>query len=180
MKKVLIVVDMQNDFIDGALGFEAASKVIEPIKEKIAQAREENTEIIFTFDTHSKDYLNTEEGRWLPVPHVIEGTKGHDLHPEIEALRLRNDVIFEKETFPSLDLGQYLKEEAFDEVALCGLVSSMCVFSNAIIAKAALPHAKIVVDAKATTTFDEAMHDMTLKMLEHLHIHVLKETDHAK
>ena len=176
MKKILIVVDMQHDFIEGSLGFDEASKVIEPIKEKIVQAREEETEIVFTFDTHSKDYLKTEEGQWLPVPHVIEGTKGHDLYPDIESLRLRTDVIFEKETFPSLELGQYLREKAFDEVELCGLVSSMCVFSNAIIAKAALPNAKIMVDAKATTTFDLKMHETALKMLEHLHIHVLKET----
>lgn len=173
MKKALIVVDMQVDFVSGALGFEGAESVIPVIAKKIKAARKNNNAVIFTMDTHGDDYLATEEGKHLPVPHVIEGTPGHELVPEIEALKEVGDPVFIKPTFPSLALGNYLQEHAFDAVELCGLVSSMCVFSNAIIAKAALPNARITVDATATTTFDEAYQTKTLEMLEHLHIDVI-------
>lgn len=172
MKRALIVVDMQNDFVDGALGFENASSVIPVITQKISEARKSDTRVIFTLDTHQDDYLGTVEGSHLPVPHVIEGTHGHALVEAIDALREDHDPVFKKPTFPSLDLGNYLKQENFEHVELCGLVSSMCVISNAIIAKAALPNAQIVVDAKATTTFDPSFQTKTLEMLEHLHIEI--------
>lgn len=173
MKKALIIVDMQVDFVTGALGFEGAEKVIPVIAEKIQDARKNNYAVIFTMDTHGDDYLKTVEGKHLPVPHVIEETPGHDLVPEIEALKEAGDPVFIKPTFPSLSLGNYLQEHAFDAVELCGLVSSMCVFSNAIIAKAAVPDATITVDASATTTFDDEYQKKTLSMLEHLHIDVI-------
>lgn len=173
MKKALIVVDMQVDFVNGALGFDGAETVIPVIQKKIQAARKDKTAIIFTMDTHGEDYLETVEGKHLPVPHVIEGTKGHELVPEINQLKQVEDPVFIKPTFPSLALGNYLQEQGFEEVELCGLVSSMCVFSNAIIAKAALPNAKIIVDAKATTTFDHAYQAKTLDMLTHLHIDVI-------
>ncbi len=173
MKKALIVVDMQVDFVSGALGFEGAETVIPVIQKKIQSARKDNSVVIFTMDTHGDDYLDTVEGKHLPVPHVIEGTKGHELVPEINQLKQVEDPVFIKPTFPSLALGNYLQEQGFEEVELCGLVSSMCVFSNAIMAKAALPNAKIIVDAKATTTFDQAYQAKTLDMLAHLHIDVI-------
>lgn len=173
MKKVLVVVDMQNDFIEGALGFEEAKTILDKVTEKIKQARENDHTVVFTFDTHDQAYLESEEGLWLPTPHAMDGSEGQDLHPQIDALKQVTDVVFDKETFGSLALGVYLEEEGFEEIELCGLVSSMCVFSNAVIAKAACPNAKIVVDSKATTTFDQDMHKMTLQMLTHLHVHVL-------
>ena len=173
MKKALIVVDMQEDFVRGALGFDGAETVIPVIVDKIKAARADATDVLFTLDTHGADYLETVEGKHLPVPHVIEGTPGHALVPELRALQDPKDPVFKKPTFPSLDLGNYLKTQGYDTVELCGLVSSMCVFSNAVIAKAALPNAKIVVDAKATTTFDPSFQTKTLEMLEHLHIEVI-------
>lgn len=173
MKRALIVVDMQVDFVSGALGFEGADRVIPVIQKKIETARKAGDAILFTMDTHGPDYLDTVEGSHLPIAHVIEGTSGHDLVPEIASLKHESDPVFKKPTFPSLKLGNYLQEKGFDEVELCGLVSSMCVFSNAIITKAALPNAKIMVDSRATTTFDDAYHQKTLDMLTHLHVDVI-------
>ena len=172
MNKALIVVDMQHDFIDGALGFDKANTVIEPIVEKIREARKQGWSVIFTQDTHDEDYLHSEEGSHLPVEHCIEGTKGHKIHGLIEAERHSEDKVFKKPTFPSLELGNYLKKKTFDEIEVCGLVSNICVISNAIIAKAARPDARIVVDAKATASFDDSLNDQSLNVMEGLHIEI--------
>ncbi len=172
LRKCLIVVDMQRDFIDGALGFEQAFDVIEPIKEKILIAREEGIEVIFTQDTHHENYLNTEEGKNLPVEHCVEGHVGHEIYPEIQPLIRTSDKIFKKPTFPSLELGNYLKNQAFEEVELCGLVSNICVLSNAVIVKAALDNAHIIVDQNATRSFDESLHEASLDVMEGLHIEI--------
>ena len=174
MNQCLIVVDMQNDFIDGALGFEAAHQVIQPIKEKIIHARNNDIDVIFTMDTHQNNYLKTEEGKHLAVKHCIEGSKGHKLNPEIEALRENYDKVFTKPTFPSLELGNYLKTKSYDTVELCGLVSNICVLSNAVIVKAALDNAHIMVDSKATKSFDSSLHEASLAILEGLHIEIKK------
>lgn len=168
----LIVVDMQNDFIDGALGFEGAEKIVKAAAQKIKEARKAGHAIYFTMDTHEDNYLDKEEGKHLPVKHCIEGTKGHELHPEIDALKKEEDTVFKKHTFPSLDLGNTLEKEGFDSVELTGLVSNICVISNAVIAKAALPNARITVDAQATAGPDKTLHDKALDILENLHIQI--------
>ena len=173
----LIVVDYQNDFVDGALGFEEAEAIGPTIREKIQTYHEAGQAVIFTMDTHYDDYLETEEGENLPVEHCIKGTKGHALHPHVADEKTTQDRVFEKHTFPSLDLGNHLKSESFDEVELVGLVSNICVISNAVIAKAALPDAKIIVDAAATGGPDKDLHDKTLDVMEGLHIHVTNRSD---
>jgi len=172
MKRCLIVVDMQNDFITGALGFDDASEVIAPIKEKIKDYRAAGQTIIFTQDTHKKDYLKTTEGEHLPVQHCIEGTWGHALYEDIEAMKEEKDPHFKKETFPSLELGNFLADEDYDEIELCGLVSNICVASNAVIVKAAKPRSRIIVDATATKSFDETLHEKSLDVLEAMHIEI--------
>ena len=171
-KHCLIVVDMQNDFIDGALGFEGAEKIVTSASEKIKEARKAGHTIYFTMDTHEDNYLDREEGKHLPVKHCIEGTKGHALHPKIESLKTDEDTVFTKHTFPSLDLGNTLRQKGFDSVELAGLVSNICVISNAVIAKAALPNAQINVDAKATAGPDEVLHEKALDILENLHVQI--------
>lgn len=173
MKKCLIVVDMQNDFIDGALGFEKASHIASLVAEKINEARQQHYDILFTQDTHEDDYLTTVEGVHLPIKHCIKGTKGHALHDMIEAVKKDADLVFTKPTFPSLDLGNYLKEAQYDDIELCGLVSNICVLSNAVIAKSASPNAKISVDATLTASYDETLHEKALDILENLHIIVM-------
>src|SRR6056297_988408 len=100
MKKCLIVVDYQNDFIDGALGFEGGRSIKDNIIKKIQEFRQSQSDIIFTMDTHSKDYLKTEEGQQLPVIHCVKGTKGHKIQADVRALMEDQDMIFEKETRP--------------------------------------------------------------------------------
>ena len=173
MKKLLIVVDVQNDFVDGALGFEKAQSIIKPIKEKILEYQRHSDKVVYTMDTHEDNYLETEEGAHLPVKHCLKGTKGHALHPELEPL-LKDARGFIKETFPSLELGQYLKEKPFASIELVGLVSNICVLSNAVIAKAANPNAKISVDAMCTASFDDDLEQKAFDVLEGLHITVTR------
>lgn len=173
MKKCLIIIDFQNDFIDGALGFDGAINIKEKIIEKMKNYRKNSNEIIFTMDTHEDDYLKGEEGKNLPVEHCIKGTLGHLIQKDVFALKQSKDLIFEKPTFPSLELGEYLREKNFEEVELCGLVSNICVLSNAVIAKSALPNAHIIVDALATDSYDKDLHKKGLDVMQGLHIEVI-------
>lgn len=172
MKKLLIVVDYQNDFVNGALGFDGAEDIALVIKEKIETYLKNKQDVIFTLDTHEEDYMNTMEGSKLPIKHCIKGTEGWKLHDAVNYLPLAKKV-FEKPTFPSLDLANYLKDNYYDEVELCGLVSNICVVSNAIMVKAALPNAKIVIDAKATDSFDKNLQEKCFDVMQGLHIEII-------
>lgn len=173
MKKCLIVVDFQNDFIDGALGFDGAGDIKDHIIKKIKDFKMNNHDVIYTLDTHKNNYLDTEEGKNLPVIHCVEGTKGHQIEKDVLALKEEKDKSFIKYSFPSLELGNYLKNKEYDYIELCGLVSNICVISNAVIAKSALPNAHIVVDNKATKSFDPQMHEKAMDVLQGLHVEVL-------
>lgn len=173
MKKCLIVVDFQNDFIDGALGFEGAIDIKDHIIKKINTYRDNGDDIVYTLDTHTKEYMETEEGKNLPVIHCVEGTHGHQVQDDVKSVLLDSDKSFIKYTFPSLELGNYLKDKDYESVELCGLVSNICVLSNAVIAKSALPNAHIIVDARATASFDASLHEKTLDILEGIHVEVL-------
>lgn len=172
MKECLIVVDFQNDFIDGALGFEGANDITEVIVKKIKDYKDRGQDVIYTIDTHKDDYMETEEGQNLPVIHCVEGTHGHQIQPDVKSLIEPDDKQFIKYTFPSLELGTFLKDKDYDNIELVGLVSNICVISNAVIAKSALPNAHIKVDAQATKSFDSEMHEKALDVMEGLHIEV--------
>ena len=173
MKKLLVVVDYQNDFVDGALGFDGADKIEQNIVSLIEQFASENQEIVFTMDTHFDDYMETVEGANLPVPHCIRGTKGWELREKLIPYT-KGRKVFEKQTFPSDQLGEYVREEKFDEIYLCGLVSDICVFSNAIVVKAfSSPKTKIKVVRNATDSFDLNIQEKSFELLKHLHIEVI-------
>lgn len=173
MKKALVIVDYQNDFVNGALGFPGAEMLDEIITKKLESAIEENIDIIFTFDTHTEDYLQSQEGKRLPVEHCIKGTKGHEIYGKTsEFLKQAKKVIY-KPSFASMELGDYLKQGGYDDVELCGLVSNICVISNAVIAKAALPEGHIVIDAKATASFDNKLNEEALDVAQGLQIDVI-------
>lgn len=156
MNKLLIVVDYQNDFVDGALGF-AKAKTLEPyIVELIKSYRAEGHDVMFTLDTHQEDYLSTEEGKSIPTPHCIRGTYGHKLYGKVNKLS-GGSYIFEKRSFPSSQLCFYLRGCNYEEITLVGVVSNICVLSNAIMAKAALPKAHIIIDAKGCASPDEEL-----------------------
>ena len=179
MKKLLIVVDYQNDFVTGSLGFSGAELLEEPILKKIKAYEAAGDHIIYTFDTHYDDYLETREGRGLPIAHCIKETDGHALYGDVfthyQARTYEHQEEVFKDTFGSADLMKMLIErEQYEVIELVGLVSYICVFSNAIIAKTAHPEAEIVVDATCTAGPDQELHDacMTL-MREALQIKVL-------
>lgn len=173
MKKLLIVVDYQNDFVNGSLGFKKAEELEEKIAEKINQYRKENGEIIFTLDTHGKDYSETQEGKLLPVPHCIKGTKGHELYGKVASLKKETDLAIEKPTFGSVELFEYLKGKKYESVELVGLVSNICVISNAVIAKTALPETTVIVDASCTASNDDRLNEEVLDVMETLQIKII-------
>ena len=123
MNRLLVVVDYQNDFVDGALGFKGAEKISSNIASLIKEFRNNKDEVVFTYDTHDADYMNTVEGKNLPVPHCLKGSDGWALYPEINAL-LENAKVFEKPGFGSKELGHYIESKNFDEIYLCGLVTT--------------------------------------------------------
>lgn len=142
--KVLVVIDMQNDFIDGALGTPEACAIVPAVVDKI---RNFDGLILATRDTHGADYLSTQEGRNLPVEHCIKGTKGWELNPEISALI--KEAPIDKPTFGSCELGMRLKElaqhENIENITLIGVCTDICVISNAMIIKAFLPEVPVTV-----------------------------------
>ena len=174
MKKLLVVVDYQKDFVSGSLGFAEAQQLESAICCKIQEYRESGDEIAFTFDTHGKNYLSTAEGRSLPVSHCIEGTDGWQLYGKVAALQHPDDYVFKKGTFGSLQLADFLKNSNYDSIELVGVVSNICVLSNAVLAKAAKPESEIIVDAGCTASNDPAMNQKALDVLEGLFIRVLR------
>lgn len=172
MKKYLIVVDYQNDFVTGSLGFKKAEQLDDRIAEKIEKYRSENWEIVFTFDTHEENYLNTNEGRNLPVAHCIKGTDGHKLYGKTANMLKQSDKCFYKPSFGSSELFEYLKAEKFDIVELCGVVTNICIISNAILAKTALPEAEVSVDSLCVASNDDSLNKSALDVMQSLQINV--------
>ena len=173
MKKCLIVVDYQNDFVNGSLGFPKAAELEQNIAEKIKKYRNNGDEVMFTFDTHGEDYMNTQEGKNLPVAHCVKDTAGHDLYGQIAGLVLESDKKFYKNTFGSDELYLYLKTEVFESIELAGLVSNICVIANAVLAKTAQPETLVFVDAKCTASFDEKLNKAALEVMAGLQIKVI-------
>lgn len=171
--KALIVVDYQVDFVSGTLGFEGAEMLEPLIAEKINNYHRNGEQVIFTFDTHHENYLETAEGKKLPVTHCIENTEGHKLYGKVADAVCKGDIIVKKPTFGSLDLAAVLREYDYEAVELCGLVTDICVVSNAIIAKTALPEAEITVDSKACASFDKSAHEAALKVMKSVQINVV-------
>lgn len=173
MKKLLLVVDFQKDFVDGALGFPTAHLLEEPICEKLRGYIEEGADVAFTFDTHGEDYGETQEGRRLPIPHCIKGSDGWQLYGRTAAFCTEHIPCFEKPSFGSAELMAFVRQGGYDTVELCGLVSNICILSNAVLVKAALPEARIFVDAGCTDSFDPVLHEKALDVMEGLQIDVI-------
>ena len=169
--KILVVVDMQNDFIDGALGTKEAAAIVPYVKEVI-----ENFEgrIIFTRDTHFENYMDTQEGKNLPVPHCIKGTEGWQICAELEALRTTEAI--DKITFGSKDLVEVLKaEENVESITFVGLCTDICVISNAMLIKAFYPEIPLYVDAKGCAGVTPESHQNALNAMKMCQIKILNE-----
>ena len=172
MKKILIVIDMQNDFIDAALGTPEAVKIIEDVKEKIRSYPMEN--VIATMDTHGENYMETQEGKYLPVPHCIKGSEGWKIRPDIAAL-LTGAKIYEKPTFGSTALPALIEKMSAGEtpeIELIGLCTDICVVSNALILKAHFPEAKISVNAACCAGVTPEKHLAALETMRSCQIEV--------
>lgn len=174
MAKLLIVVDMQKDFIDGALGTAEAVAIVPKVKEKIEK---HDGEVLFTRDTHEENYMETQEGRNLPVPHCIRGTDGWQICTELAPLV--KEPIIDKVTFGSSELGTYLREknakEPIEEITLVGLCTDICVISNAMIAKAFLPEVPVRVDAACCAGVTPESHANALAAMKMCQIAVENE-----
>lgn len=173
-KKVLIVVDYQKDFVDGALGFESAKNLDKGIASLMREYTEDEDGVVYcTFDTHKEDYLNTQEGKKLPVKHCIEGTAGWELYGDAEMVEIMNTMActrIKKPTFGSLELAKKLKalehHYGVESITLVGVVTNMCVISNAVIAKAACPEAEIIIKKDLVDSFDKELHQKALDVME--------------
>lgn len=173
MKKCLIVVDYQNDFVSGSLGFPEAEALEECIAQKIEQYRASGEEVVFTLDTHTEDYADTQEGRNLPVAHCLRDTDGHVLYGRVATLLRESDKRFHKHTFGSDTLYEYLKQELFASIELVGVVSNICVIANAVLAKTAQPETPMLVDARCTASNDAVLNKAALDVMDSLQIQII-------
>ena len=173
MKKFLIAVDMQKDFVDGALGTKEAVAIVPAVVEKIKAF---DGMIFVTYDTHFDNYMSTNEGRHLPVPHCIKGTEGWQLDKDVaKALEGKEYTAVEKNTFGSVELPGLIKEAADGEdftVELIGLCTDICVVSNALLIKASFPEAEIAVDAKCCAGVTTQAHEAALATMASCQISV--------
>ena len=170
--KVLVVVDMQHDFVDGALGSDAAKAIVPNVAAKIREYRKNGDPVIYTRDTHQTDYLDTQEGHNLPVPHCIEGTEGWQILPELEA---GDSPVVNKVTFGSEHLPEVLKEVCPEpeSVELIGLCTDICVISNAMVLKAFFPEVPLIVDSSCCAGVSPESHRNALEAMKVCQIKVL-------
>ena len=173
MQNILLVIDMQNDFIDGALGTPEAVAIVPSVREKI---RNFDGTVLFTRDTHGENYMETQEGKNLPVPHCIRGTDGWQIRPELEELRVTEPI--NKGTFGSDELGKILRdlndEDPIGIITVIGLCTDICVISNALLAKAFLPEVPIEVDASCCAGVTPESHENALKAMASCQIRIVE------
>ena len=173
MQNILLVIDMQNDFIDGALGTPEAVAIVPNVREKI---RNFDGTVLFTRDTHGENYMETQEGKNLPVPHCIRGTEGWQIRPELEELRVTEPI--DKGTFGSDELGKILRdlndEDPIGTITVIGLCTDICVISNALLAKAFLPEVPIEVDASCCAGVTPESHENALKAMASCQIRIVR------
>lgn len=166
--KYLIVVDMQNDFISGSLGSEQAKHIVNNVLNKIEGF---DGKIIFTRDTHKENYLDTREGRKLPVIHCVRGTWGHQICDELKEYAVN---VIDKETFGSVDLPLLIKNDNTDieSIELCGLCTDICVISNAMILKTYFPEVDIIIDSSCVAGVTQSSNDTALEAMKMVQIDV--------
>lgn len=176
-QRYLVVVDMQRDFVDGALGTPEAQGIVASVA---AKAQAFDGTVVFTKDTHYSDYLQTLEGKNLPVEHCLHGTPGWELMPELQAIRdERNSFVFEKATFASLDLTMWLAEEnvaePIESIELIGLCTDICVVSNALLIKGWIPEVPLKVDASLCAGVTPDSHKAALATLRSCQVEVIND-----
>ena len=171
--KLLIVIDMQNDFIDDTLGTKEAVEIVPEVAKKIEKARTAGKTVIFTRDTHQSNYLETQEGKNLPVLHCVQGSNGWQISSKLE---VGDSRIFNKPSFGSMELADYVATlNDLEEIELVGLCTGICVISNAFILKAKLPEVKITVDASCCACVTPESHKTALSAMKLCQINVIRQ-----
>lgn len=182
MVDLLIVVDMQRDFVSGALGSKEAQAITPAVAARMQRAHSEGTPVVLTLDTHENDYMDTREGRFLPVPHCIRGSEGWALEPQIGQSCRPGMISFEKPTFGSTALMHHVAALAAQKgciagkgmtIELCGVCTDICVVSNALLIKAALPEADLIVDSALCAGVTPQKHEAALETMRSCQIKVL-------
>jgi nicotinamidase-related amidase len=168
-RKLLVVIDMQKDFVSGSLGTAEAQAVVGKVVAKVAGHK---GLLAYTLDTHEKDYLETSEGKHLPVPHCIKGEEGHQLVDQLKE-PLKDAMVFEKPTFGSIELATYIAEDqTITEVELVGVCTDICVVSNALLIKAMRPEIPILVDASCCAGTTPGNHEAAIKTMQSCQIEI--------
>ena len=166
MNKILIVVDMQNDFVSGSLGTAEARDIVTKLRAKLDSF---DGDVIFTRDTHNEEYLKTNEGKHLPVEHCIKGSWGWEI---IDELKPYVKKVIDKPTFGSTELVDYLKTKNYDSFELCGLCTDICVVSNALLIKANFHEAEVSVDSDCCAGVTVNSHNSALETMKMCQIEV--------
>ena len=168
--KLLIVVDMQNDFIDGALGTMRARRILPAVRARIAAAREAGEEVVFTRDTHGEDYLLTQEGKKLPVPHCVRGTPGWEI---ADGLVQEGDRVFDKPVFGSVELGAFVRDGGYLSAELVGVCTDICVVSNALLIRAFAPETEVCVRESCCGGTSEEAHREAISVMRCCQVGIL-------
>lgn len=170
-RNILVVIDMQNDFIDGTLGTKEAQAIVQNVFETI---RDFEGEVIFTRDTHFNNYPETQEGRNLPVPHCIKGTSGWEISSKLKKFITPETKIFDKLTFGSIELAEYLKQNnELEKITLIGLCTDICVISNALLIKANIPEVAIEVIENCCAGVTPESHKNALNAMKMCQINII-------
>ena len=159
MKELLAVIDMQNDFVFGALGSSDAQAILPAVEERIFAARQAGKTVVFTRDTHGEDYLSTQEGKRLPVKHCLKDSEGWQI---VGGLQKSGDKVFDKPLFASVELAEYIRRENFERVEFIGVCTDICVVSNVLLTKAFSPETEVSVCAKCCAGTSAAAHEAAL------------------
>ena len=171
-EKLLVVVDYQKDFVDGALGFETAEQLDQVIANKIEEYLKAGQDVIFTKDTHYTNYLTTREGKHLPIEHCIIDSEGHNLYGKVAGYEKQAKKVFNKTSFGSIDLAKFISRSDYKEVEFCGLVSNICVLSNIIMTQTYNEKVEITVDLNATKGSSEEVNSSFKTYLQNLTVNV--------
>lgn len=190
MKRVLVIVDMQNDFISGSLGTEEAEAIVPVMQDRIKEYQDGETIVVFTKDTHFSNYLDTQEGKMLPVPHCIKGTEGWSIDKRISSIVDNGNFLkyasgtvinsrINKETFGSVFLSSLIEmwseDKELEEVVLMGVCTDICVVSNALLIKAYCPEVLVTVDASCCAGVTPERHKAALETMKSCQINVINE-----
>ena len=168
-KRLLVAVDLQNDFIDGALGTKEAQAILPAVRKRLARARAEGEDIVFTRDTHTEEYLNTQEGRNLPLKHCLYGSRGWQIADGL----CEGERAFDKPAFGSVELAEFVREKGYAQVELIGVCTDICVISNALLIKAFCPETEVSVRADCCAGISPQSHKTALRAMQTCQIEIL-------